>query len=141
MIKQITKDSFKPYGTVIEFSENPVDKRFEVVVTESDHPWRLAVLRVVEREFDQLECHPMSMESFEPVSGTGLLIVAEHDKPEQFEVFLLDKPVCLNKGVWHQMITLSTETIVKIAENLEVSSEFYSMGQCNTIHISGKNHE
>ncbi|MGZ9585885.1 hypothetical protein [Paenibacillus marinisediminis] len=138
MIRTITKESFKPYGTVIEFSENPADPRFEVVVTEVNHPWRLAVLRVVEREFDQLECHTMSLESFEPVSGTGLLIVAEHETPEQYEVFLLDKPVCLNKGIWHQMITLSEETIVKIAENLEVSSAFYNFDQSLTIHISGR---
>ncbi|MFU1796398.1 hypothetical protein ACM1RC_21240 [Paenibacillus azoreducens] len=138
MIKNITKESFKPYGAVIEFSENPTDPRFEVVVTEGNHPWRLAVYRVVEREFDKLECHTMSLESFEPVSGTGLLIVAEHDKPDQYEAFLLDKPVCLNKGVWHQMITLSEETIVKIAENLEVSSEFYNLGKSCEIHISGR---
>ncbi|WP_313639109.1 hypothetical protein [Paenibacillus sp.] len=125
MIKNISKSSFKAYGTVLEFSENPEDPRFEVIITEENHPWRLAVLRVVERSFNKLECHTMSLESFEPISGTGLLIVAEHEKPSEFEVFLLDKPVCLNKGIWHQMITLSAETIVKIAENLEVSSEFF----------------
>lgn len=139
MIKNITKESFQHYGTVIEFSENPADPRFEVVVTESNHPWRLAVLRVVEREFDRLECHTMSMESFEPVSGIGLLIVAEHARPHQFEAFLLDKPVCLNKGVWHQMITLSSETIVKIAENLEVSSQFHYFETSFTLNIMGGN--
>lgn len=138
MIKNITKESFKPYGTVIEFSEAPADPRFEVVVTECNHPWRLAVLRVVEREFDKLECHKMSLESFEPISGTGLIIVSEPDKPDQFEVFLLDKPVCLNKGVWHQMVTLSEETIVKIAENLKVSTEFYSLGASYTINCFSK---
>lgn len=138
MIKNITKESFKPYGTVIEFSENPSDPRFEVVIVEENHPWRLAMFRVVEKDFDTLECHTMSLESFEPVSGTGLLIVAEHDKPEQYEAFLLDKPVCLNKGVWHQMITLSQETIVKIAENLEVSSEFYNLGHRYTFNLSKK---
>lgn len=139
MIRNITKESFQPYGTVIEFSANPEDPRFEVVVTESNHPWRLAVLRVVEREFDKLECHTMSLESFEPVSGTGLIIVAEHDKPDQFEVFLLDKSVCLNKGIWHQMITLSQETIVKISENLEVSSDFHNLGKSYTFNIGGGN--
>lgn len=135
MIKNITKESFKPYGAVIEFSENPADPRFEVVIAEENHPWRLAVYRVVEKEFDRLECHTMSLESFEPISGIGLLIVAEHDQPEQYEAFLLDKPVCLNKGIWHQMITLSQETIVKIAENLEVSSEFYNLGHSYTFNI------
>lgn len=137
MIKNITKESFQRYGTVIEFSENPEDPRFEVVVKESNHPWRLAVLRVVEREFDRLECHTMSLESFEPVSGTGILIVAEHAQPHQFEAFLLDKPVCLHKGIWHQMITLSSETIVKIAENLEVSSQFHRFEHSYTLNVVG----
>lgn len=135
MIKNITKDTFFPYGTVIEFSENPEDPRFEVVVTENNHPWRLAVLKVVEREFKKLECHKLSLESFEPLSGVGLLIVAKQENPADYEVFLLDKPVCLKKGIWHQMITLSKETIVKIAENLEVSSEFYEFEKNLSIKI------
>lgn len=126
-IKCITGEAFAPYGRVLEFSENPADPRFQVVATESGAGWRLAVFRVKERECDQLECHPLSMESFEPMQGTGLLIVAPCNLPMQHEVFLLDRPVCLDKGVWHQMITLSQETIVKITENLEVASEFYPL--------------
>lgn len=126
-IRFITAQAFAPYGTVLEFPESPPDPRFYVVVTESGAGWRLAVYRVKERECDKLECHPLSMESFEPMEGTGLLIVARHDTPEQHEIFLLDRPICLDKGVWHQMITLSGETIVKVAENLEVASEFYAL--------------
>lgn len=128
-IQFITGEAFAPYGRVLEFPENPADPRFQVVVTENGAGWRLAVFRVKERECDRLECHPLSMESFEPMQGTGLLIVACCDTPQQYEVFLLDRPVCLDKGVWHQMITLSQETVVKITENLEVESEFYTLVQ------------
>ena len=55
-----------------------------------------------------------------------MLLVAEHDKSEEFEAFLLDKPVCLYKGIWHQVLSLTDEAQVKIAENLEVNSEFFN---------------
>lgn len=74
-----------------------------------------------------MECHPSSKESFEPLSGMLLIIVAEHDTPADFEVFLLDKPVCLHAGVWHQVISLAAESQVKIAENYEVESEFFEL--------------
>ena len=69
---------------------------------------------------------PYSKESFEPLKGISVLLVAEHEKPEDYHAFLLDKPICLKKGVWHQVLSLTAEAEVKITENLEVSSEFYS---------------
>lgn len=127
MIKEITKESFEKYGWVIEFSECPEDPRFEVIVTEDENPWRIAMYRVIEKSCDKLESHPTSKESFEPISGTGLLLVAPKESPNQIEVFLLDRPICLEKGIWHQMITISEKTIVKITENLEVHSIFHSI--------------
>jgi len=100
-----------------------------VIITEEHSPWRLAVFRVKERECVMLEKHPTSLESFEPISGTGLLIVAPKAEPRDYQIFLLDKPVCLYKGVWHQMITLAEEALVKIAENLQVESEFYHLNK------------
>lgn len=120
-IKTINSARFAPYGTVLEFTG--ADDRFEILVTEPDSPWRLAVFRSCLRECAEMECHPSSMESFEPMRGVGVLLVAEHDTPEDWHAFLLDRPVCLHKGVWHALLTLSDETVVKIAENLEVTSE------------------
>ncbi|MDZ5038549.1 hypothetical protein GNF66_15660 [Clostridium perfringens] len=37
----------------------------------------------------------------------------------------MDKPICLYKGIWHQVISLSDSASVKITENLDVTSEFY----------------
>lgn len=134
-IETITRESFAPFGTVLEFSAAPQSERFEVLVEEANSPWRLAVYRVRERACTTLENHPASLESFEPLSGTGLLLVAENAVPAAYRVFLLNKPVCLHKGVWHQMLTLSEETIVKITENLEVSALFYTLPQAVTAAV------
>lgn len=120
-IETIDPASFAPYGTVLEFTG--ADDRFEILVTEPDSPWRLAVFRSCLRSCAEMECHPASLESFEPMRGTGVLLVAAHDTPEDWHAFLLDRPVCLHKGVWHALLTLTEETVVKIAENLDVTSE------------------
>lgn len=123
-ILTISKKSFEKFGKVIEFSETCTEK-FEVVISEPNEPWRLAVYRYVEKGVKYMENHPTSMESFEPLTGTTLIMVAENKTPSDFKVFLLDKPVCLYKGVWHQVISLSDIASVKITENLDVTSEFY----------------
>jgi ureidoglycolate hydrolase len=126
-ILNITTDNFAKYGTVLEFSKSFTGV-FEIIVK---HPansgWRIALLRHSQKTGKVMECHPSSMETFEPLSGMLLMIVAEHDAPQDFEVFLLDKPVCLHAGVWHQVISLAAESQVKIVENNEVESEYYEL--------------
>ncbi len=123
-INYIVGDNFNKYGVVLELTKNAVNG-FDILVTEKAHGWRIALYEYDRRNAERLENHPTSKESFEPVKGVTLLVVAEKDKPEEFETFLLDKPVCLEKGVWHQVITLSDRAVVKITENLEVDSEFF----------------
>ena len=94
-----------------------------MLIREEVHPWRIAMFRVRIRQAQRLECHPESMESFEPVRGMGVLLCAAPDRPEKVHAFPLDAPVCLNKGVWHEVIALSGEALYKITENCEVSSE------------------
>ena len=69
------------------------------------------------------------METFEPLAGVTVLLVAEHETPEEYRAFVLDKPVCLKKGVWHQVLSLTPEASVKITENKDVYSEFYDLSQ------------
>jgi ureidoglycolate hydrolase len=123
-IRNITKDSFMRYGAVMEFSPD-YKERFEIIVKETEAGWRLAVYRFNDRATTVMENHPASMESFEPLQGTALLLVAENGSPSNYEAFLLDKPVCLYKGVWHQVLSLSEEACVKITENSEVTTEFF----------------
>lgn len=125
-IEVITRETFAPFGTVLEFPETTADD-FYIVDTEEKEPWRIAVFRYRNHSIRRIECHPASKESFEPLSGITLLLAAEAGHPEEYHIFLLDRPVCLKKGVWHQVLSLSSEAQVKITENLEVESEFYDL--------------
>ena len=125
-IQTINQAAFAKFGMVLEFPSDSTN-RFEIIVREPDHPWRLAVFRDNKRSATKLENHPTSMETFEPVRGTTLLLVAENESPDDFTVFLLDKPICLHKGVWHDVVALSDDVLIRITENLEVHSEFHTL--------------
>ncbi len=127
-IKHISQDTFQPYGYIIEHDET-LPQGFQIIVTENAAVgWRLAVSKITRQRFTKISRHPNSMESFEPISGVTLLCVAPPDTPEQYEVFLLDKPVCLYKNIWHASLTLSEYSLVKICENRDVDSEEYELG-------------
>lgn len=123
----ITSESFSQYGYIIEYDEKKQGS-FQIVLREEGMVgWRIAVSRITARNVSKLGRHPNSMESFEPVEGVTLLCAAPAESPEDFEVFLLDKPVCLHKNIWHAVFCLSEYSIVKITENLEVESEAYNL--------------
>lgn len=123
-IKSITREKFEPFGTVMEFPEN-FEENFYIVDTEENQPWRVAVFRYSNKGIKVIEHHPTSKESFEPLKGITVLLVAQNGTPEEYEAFVLDKPVCLKKRIWHQVLALTPEAEVKITENLEVESVFY----------------
>lgn len=124
-IQNITKESFDKYGTIIDFTGKTEEPEFEIIIEHREDPWRIAMLRVKSREFTELEKHPSSLETFEPVEGMCLLMLSLGTEKSDYEVFLLDRPVCLNKGVWHGITVLTEDAKVKITENLEVQTEFY----------------
>lgn len=128
-IETLTAESFAPYGTLIDFAPDNPDTRYQVRVTEAQEPWCLAIFRVTIRQTNRLECHPTSMESFIPLRGSGVLLVACPEAPQKWQAFLLDKPICLNKGVWHEVIALSEEALYQITENRVVNSEFYQLAE------------
>ena len=125
-IQFITQEAFERFGMVIELKPHSKDG-WEVVVKSQGDGWRIAVLEFFRRTAVRLENHPSSKESFEPLKGTTVLLVAENSTPGNFEAFLLDRPVCLNEGVWHEVISLSDGAQVKITENLEVDCEYYTL--------------
>ncbi len=140
-IRNITQKSFAPYGVVIGHPITQTDHFFKVLISEKNAGWRIAIFEITRRETGVMENHPQSLESFEPISGTALLLVAENSAPQKLEVFLLDKPVCLYKGIWHQVITLSEHSQIKITENDEVVSEFYYFDRPLTARVTeGKGH-
>lgn len=125
-IQNLTPAAFAKYGTLLAFTDKMSDG-WEILVTSADSGWRIALLEFSRKSTHILEHHPESMESFEPMSGTALIIAAEHASPWEYEVFLLDQPVCLSKGIWHQVISLSDSTKVKITENLSVDCVYYEL--------------
>lgn len=131
-LQSVQRETFLPYGEVLEFPAG-IEETFCIITTEEKEPWRLAVFRHTNKEIQRMECHPTSRESFEPLHGLTVLVVATHENPEEYEAFILDKPVCLKKGIWHQVLALTEEAQVKIVENLEVQSEFYDLEKA--IHV------
>lgn len=131
-LQSVQRETFLPYGEVLEFPAG-IEETFCIITTEEKEPWRPAVFRYTNKEIQRMECHPTSRESFEPLHGLTVLVVATHENPEEYEAFILDKPVCLKKGIWHQVLALTEEAQVKIVENLEVQSEFYDLEKA--IHV------
>jgi ureidoglycolate hydrolase len=126
-ISYITKENFEKYGTVIEFTGKEDNPAFEVIITDENDPWRIALLRVEEREFICLEKHPNSMETFEPLDGICLLLLSLATSRNDYRYFVLDRPVCLHRGVWHGIVSLTEASKVKITENFEVDTEYYEL--------------
>lgn len=125
-VESIAREAFAPFGSVIEFSPD-FEGEYEILETEEVKPWILAVYRYIRKSIRRIECHPTSMETFEPLSGVTILLVAEHKTPEDYKAFVLDKPVCLKKGIWHQVLSLTPVAEVKITENKDVYSEYYDL--------------
>ena len=67
--------------------------------------------------------------------GKRVLLVAEHETPENCHAFILDKPVVLKKGIWHQTLALTPEAQVKITENIEVESVFYTYDKPKQVYL------
>ncbi|MBQ6322717.1 MAG: ureidoglycolate lyase, partial [Lachnospiraceae bacterium] len=133
-LESICSETFARFGSVIEF---PVDfeENFCIIETDEKNPWRVAVFRYDNKEIQTIECHPTSKETFEPLEGVTILLVAEHERPEEYRAFLLDKPVCLHKGVWHQTLAVTKQASVKITENLEVESVFYELKKPVSVYV------
>lgn len=134
-IRNITQEAFAPYGNVIEFPKD-FEGNYYIVDAEEEKPWILAVFRYENKGIQRIEKHPTSKESFEPLDGVTLLLVAEEETPEEYEVFLLEQPVCLKKGTWHQVLALTPSASVKITENKDVYSVYYDLPKEITATIS-----
>jgi len=134
-IKILEAEGFKPYGMIIP-ARNADDISFDIKLKENASGWRIAILEVTNRTANQLHCHPDSLEVFELVDGSALLLVATAEHPDNMEVFLLDRPVCVNKGIWHCIIALSEKATMKITENLVVNKNVHDIGEVKPALIS-----
>lgn len=123
-IKNLNKKDLKKYGCIIELARGK--KGFNVLFNEKGKVgWRIGYSRLERRPVFQLEAHPESCETFEPVSGTSIIFLAKGNTPKKIEAFLLDKPVCLYKNIWHEVMSISEISEIKIFENYEITGTKY----------------
>jgi ureidoglycolate hydrolase len=125
-IKAISRESFGRYGVVLEHVNQ--EEGYEPLVTVESRGWIWAVLTFRLKSIPRIECHPTSKESFEPVFGTTVIVVAPPEGPDDIEAFLLDQAVMLHEGVWHEVMALSDVARVKITENNDVTTEYHDLG-------------
>ncbi|HTY45907.1 MAG TPA: ureidoglycolate lyase [Patescibacteria group bacterium] len=133
-LKKITKKNFRRYGWVIACPcAKPKDKsksHFCIVRSENAKTgWRIAYLLLREKAVGRMERHPDTFESFEPMSGKSLICVARKKDAADITWFFLDKPVILNKGVWHGLLTRTPESEIKITENAKVGCVYWPLAK------------
>lgn len=126
--EHLDSSTFSPFGTLLALDINGENPVFQIPVETESSGWRIAILKVLPKTLDQLEAHPNSKESFEPMSGWAVLVVATRENPQDIHGFLLDRPVCLHPGIWHGIITLTESSLCKITENLHVDMEYLPLG-------------
>lgn len=133
MLRKLTAENFAAYGRIIEYpgkdGEDKSRSLFRIVLAETEKVgWRIAYLVVRDKKIASLEQHGSSYESFEPVKGKTLIYVTNEKDPKTIECFFLNKPVILNKGVWHGVVAVGRESEIKITENAEVDTAHWPLG-------------
>lgn len=134
---ELTQELFKPYGRILEPEDREAPEvsepgifDFYVTFKESSQDWQIGYLIQTGKTVDQLECHPNTAEVFSPVNGKAVLILAtEPDNKDTMRAFKLEKPIVLNRGVWHGVISLSEKSEMLIVESPDVIDEFYQLSQ------------
>jgi len=129
-IHKLTHENIGPYGWIIDskfIKDNGRGDKFGILLEEESKGWRIGYLILRKKKIQRLENHPGSLETFEPVKGRTIIALAANDNPANPETFLLDRPVVLKKGVWHDVAALSKECELKIFENIEVKTEYYHL--------------
>ncbi len=129
--KKITPANFKDFGCLIDFPDRSRRTKsknlFRIVVRQPKLGWRIAYLIVRDKKITRLEQHPGSLESFEPLSGKGLIFVSKKKEAAEISCFYLDKPVILKKGIWHGVVSVSSECDIKITENSNVKCVYWNL--------------
>lgn len=124
---RLTHASIKPYGYIIDskcVKDDGKGNSFGILLKERSRGWRIGYLIVRERSIVRVEYHD-TLETFEPVSGECIIALAHQSAPERTKVFLLDKPIVLKKGIWHDVAAISKDAEIKIVENIDVDGEYY----------------
>jgi ureidoglycolate hydrolase len=128
-IKPLIPENFTKYGRILfpteEESRTVQDPTAAYVILEKavSKGWLMSHYTVSKRFTDMMENHPNTKETFEPLCGASVIVLAaQGPAPDNPEAFLLDKPVVLYEGVWHDVMALSEKATMRINENTKVQS-------------------
>lgn len=131
-ILELNQELFKPFGKVLEPAKNQTPEvaekevfDFFVVFREFSKGWQIGILKYKGKILKCLERHPTTPEVFIGLKGKTMLLLAINSI-EEIVAFDLNKPVVINPGVWHGLISLSKESVILIVENENVTDEFYN---------------
>ena len=127
---KLTHKNIRPYGRIIDagfLKDNGRGDKFGVLLKERSRGWRIGYLILRKKTIKRLENHPDSLETFEPVKGRSIIALAPNKNPDKFKIFLLDRPIVLKKGVWHDVAAVSKDAEIKIFENIGVMVKYYAL--------------
>jgi len=133
-IETLSAEAFRPYGALLEPDERnlldscPDGTTFHLLAQAQATGWRVTALNLHTRTLASLEVHRTSMETFEPVTGVAVLCVNAQPSLDGLRAFVLDRPILLYTDVWHNVLTLSEESLIKITENGQVDWEEGPLG-------------
>lgn len=145
-LRKLRPELLRPFGRILfpEKGEAPeVSEKglfdFYVVHGESSTGWQIGFYTTYTPSTITLERHPNTPEVFVPLEGSVALILAEDPSDrDTFIAFELDKPVVLDRGVWHNAVTLDTQKKPKvlIVENPDVIDEIFHLAQPVELSLS-----
>jgi len=123
-LEPLTPEAFAPYGQVLQRDPNNPEPFQPLFTAPSSTGWRVAILEVRPGPLTRLHRHPDSEECFSPLTGSAGMAVALPESPDQIRVFRLDRPICMRRHVWHQVVSLEEKACTLfIAENATITGE------------------
>jgi ureidoglycolate hydrolase len=134
-VMELKAPLFEPFGRILNPQKGETASQseeglfdFYVPFTERSGGWAIGFLEYTGRMLEQLERHPNTPEVFSPLKGEALLVLAVDPEDESgYRAFRLEKPIVLNRGVWHGVICLSRKAEILIVENPDVVDEYHQL--------------
>jgi len=130
-VTELSDKGFRPYGLILKpnasshlasFAIDEFD--FYILFQEQGATWQVGYYIGYATSIDYMERHPNTPEVFVPLSGAPILVVLKDFNSQEIPIaFRLDKPVVINRGVWHNVISASGKSEILILESMGVVDE------------------
>lgn len=131
-IENLGLEAFLRYGELIEVRRPDPGRaargedEYRTIARVPSNGWKIALHCVRTRWTDCLYAFD-GKRMLAPQQGVVLLCAAPPDKVQNVQIFLLDRPVVLNLGIPHCVLTLSGESWVQVCEDFEACSEMHKL--------------